>query len=101
MSRQLEQAWEEKRARREKLIVRAVEFELVGMFSGNGSALTGFSVKIAPDECLVTLRAMVHDVPSISFVGAEDLGGALVKAARMGKRDKLNWRVDDYAATQS
>ena len=96
VSRQLEQALEARTSRRHQAVVRAVEFELVGALSSQGAELYGFSVKIEDFECLMTLRAVIDGVHSISFVGAEDLVGVMLKAVHLAKSDRLRWRADKY-----
>jgi len=98
MSRQLEQLAEERTAKRHKEIVRAVEFELVGALAAAGAEVQGFSVKMGDFECLMTVRATIGGVAMVAFIGAEDLGGAMIKLIRAARRDKLVWREDKYRA---
>jgi hypothetical protein len=97
MSRQLEAAAEDRDKKRHLAIVKAVEFELLGALNGEGNHLQGFSVRLDDWEVLITLRATRQGVPSVSFVGAEDLGGCLIKCVREAKRDKLHWKEDKFA----
>lgn len=97
MSRQLEQRTEERQSRRERQIVRAIEFELEKAVGATGRLLTGFSAKGISGDCLLVLRAEADGHAEVAFVGGEDLGAALAKAVREGFRNGLRWRPDRYA----
>ena len=96
MSRQLEQAQEDRRDKRNKLILAAVEFALVDAIQRSGGELQGFSVKHSPSETLLTLRVNLAGRSQIAFVGGEDLGSCLIKAVRLGNSDKLNYRASKF-----
>lgn len=98
MSRQLEQVAEERTAKRHKALIRAVEFEMVGALASAGAELRGFSVKLDDFECLLTARAVIGGVHMVTFIGAEDLGSAMIKLIRATRREKLVWREDKYRA---
>lgn len=97
MSRQLEQVQEERTARRNKEIVKAVEYDLVGSIGHAGGELTGFSVRIGATDTLLTLRAIVAGRPQIAFVGGSDTGSCLIKACSLGRQDRLQWKADRFA----
>lgn len=97
MSRQLEQAGEDRTRRRYDAIVRAVEYDLLKAIEVNGTTLRGFSVRLGDWECLITLRATRNGSAEVCFVGAEDFGGCMIKCVREAKRDKLNWKADRFA----
>lgn len=96
MTRHLDVQLEQADARRHNAIVKAVEYELPGALGMSGVELRGFSVRLGEWETLVTLRGIVDGVPSVAFVGADNLGSALLKCVREGRRGKLRWRVDQY-----
>jgi hypothetical protein len=96
MSRQLEQHLEEVTKRRHLAVVAAVEYALVGSIERAGGELTGFSVKLAEGDCLLTLRVTLAGRSQVSFVGAEDLGSALIKAVNLGRHDKLKYRPSKF-----
>lgn len=96
MSRQLDQVQEERTARAHKALIRAIEFELQSSVALTGGVLTGFAVKIDDWQTLVTLKAVVDDVPSVAFVGADSLMGCILKAVREAKGGKLSWRADKW-----
>lgn len=96
MSRQLEQHAEEKAARRHASIVRAVEYELSDALAASKRELLGFSVKLSGGDCLITVRCSFGGAREVCFVGAEDLGSALIKCVREGRTDKLKWRADKF-----
>lgn len=97
MTRQLEQEQEIQQTKRNKALVRAIEYELAGAVAHSGGDLQGFSVKLGGYETLVTLRVILAGRPQISFVGSSNLGEALLKCVRLAKSDKLNWRDDKFA----
>lgn len=97
MSRQLEQFSEERDKKRRRAIVAAVEYDLQKAVERAGGDLLGFSTRMNPGECLVTLRVIVAGRRQVAFVGAEDLGTALIKAVRLGNSDKLGFRDDKYS----
>ena len=96
MSRQLEQVVEERTARRQRSLVKAVEFELAEVVSRSGGELVGFSVKLVPGSCLLVLRVILAGRLQVAFVGGEDFGSCLLKAVQEGRGDKLKWREDKY-----
>lgn len=97
MTRHLDAAMEERDARRHEAIIRAVEFDLLRSVEVNGTSLQGFSVRLNDWECLITLRATRGGVREVCFVGAQDLGGCLIKCVREAKREKLHWKQDRFA----
>lgn len=97
MSRQLDQVQEDRIVRRNKQVIKAVEFELVGSIQAAGSELTGFSVRYAYGEVLMTLRSEVGDDHMVCFVVSDCLSNCLVKAVRDAHADRLQWRADKYA----
>lgn len=97
MSRQLEQQMEDRTSREQDAVLQAVYGGLSEAVHRAGGDLTGFSVKLSGGDCLITLKAVFENNPSIAFVGSEDLPGALRKAVRELHRDQLGWREDRYA----
>lgn len=96
MSRQLEAIIEERQARREKGIIKAVEYGLVGSVGHAGGELVGFSVLYRGSDVLLVLKAVFPGGKQVSFVGSDTLGSALVKACREARADKLVWKKDQY-----
>lgn len=96
MSRQLEQIVEERTARRNLALIKAVEFELVGSVEAAGTALTGFSVRLSEFSCLITLRGVRDGVLVVAFVGSDDLGSCMLKCVREARMDKLTWQKDKF-----
>lgn len=96
MSRQLEEHLEESRAKRNTAIIEAVEFGLSAAVEHTGAVYYGFAARDSPGECLLVIKGELHGKRQVAFVGAEDLGGALIKAVRLGRKDKLSWRPDKY-----
>lgn len=96
MTRQLEAVREDRQARRDRALIRALEYGLVDAVQHTGAVLSGFSVKIQPGDCLLMLKAVLAGRKQIAFVGAESLTEVLLKACRQGGRDKLQWRDDKF-----
>lgn len=96
MSRQLEAAREGRAERGRKALVRAIEYELDDSLRASGALMTGFSVRYEEYETLITLRAILDGTPSICFIGAETIKGAILKCVREAKQGKLKWRPDKF-----
>lgn len=96
MSRQLDALHETRRDKRYSGLVSAVEFGLVEAIGRAGGELTGFAVKFRGGDVLLIVKATLAGKPQVAFIGAEDLGSALLKAVREGNQDKLRWREDRY-----
>lgn len=96
MSRQLEQADEERYAIRRAAIMQAVEGGLESAITHSGAVFIGFTVKITPVECLLVLKGNLAGRRQVAFVGSDNLGSALIKASKLGYMDKLLWRQDRY-----
>lgn len=96
MSRQLDQINEDRTEKRHQNIVVAVEFGLEQGVARSGGELHGLAFKLSPGECLLIIKAMIAGKKQVAFVGAEDLGGALIKGMLEANRDKLRWREDKY-----
>lgn len=97
MTRQLDAIHERRTKKRQLAIVAAVEYALQGAIEHSGAEYLGFAAKCMPGECLVTIKGILAGRAQVAFVGAEDLGGALIKAVRLGRSDKLKWKPDRYA----
>jgi hypothetical protein len=96
MSRQLEQAAEDRTSRRRKEILIAVEFGLVEAIERSGAVMTGFAFKNRGSDCILVLKGHLAGKHQVAFVGSDDLGGCLIKAVRLGNGDQLRWRDDKY-----
>jgi hypothetical protein len=97
MSRQLEQAIEDRASRNKDLLIRAVYGGLDASIQSAGFELHGFSVKLTGGDCLLTLRASSASGAFIAYVGASDLPAALVKSVREARGGELRWKPDRYA----
>lgn len=96
MSRQLEQLAEQRRSNRNRRIVEAVEYALSDAVERSGGELTGLAVKLHKGDCMLVVKVVLAGKNQVAFVGAEDFGGALLKAVREGNSDRLRWRLDKY-----
>lgn len=97
MSSQLERDQEVRQEERVRKLGRIVDYELEGAVGHAGGLLLGFSVRISPEDCLVTLRAVVAGRNQVAFVGGSTLASALFKATTLARTDKLEWRQSKYS----
>lgn len=96
MSRQLELVAEQRTATKHKALIKALEYELVGVLGNAGATLTGFSVKIDEWQCLLTLRAILNDQNVYAHVGGDTVISCILKAVRAAQYDKLRWKEDKF-----
>lgn len=96
MTRQLEQIQEERTKKRNRAIVTAVEYGLRAAVEHAGAEYFGFAARDGEGECLLVIKGQLGGRRQVAFVGAEDLGGALIKAMNLGRVDKLRWKDDAY-----
>ena len=97
MTRQVDLIREERQEKKDRAVVRAIEYELEGSIGHAGGTLHGFSVSYRGTDTLLVLRATVAGRRQVAFVGSEDLSACLGKAVREAMADRLNWRVDRFA----
>lgn len=97
MTRTIEVELEERTIRAEKSTLHAVYGGLASAVAHSGGILSGFSMKLNPDDVLMVLRAVFPGGAMIAFVGSETMDGALRKAVREGNADRLTWRPDKWA----
>jgi len=96
MSRQLEQLQEERTRKRHSALLIAVEYGLQGAVEHSGGEYLGFAYRHRGGEALLIIKAVFPAGRQVAFVGAEDLGGALVKATKLGQQDRLRWKADKW-----
>jgi hypothetical protein len=101
MSRQLDQKVEERVDRRNKAVIRALEFELAGSLETTGITLLGLSMRWDAWDCLITLRADINGEMSVAFVGSDTPINAIVKCVRDTQRMGLKWKADKYKKPNS
>lgn len=97
MTRQLEALKEERETKRQKALVKALEFELVGAVEFMGGTMKGFAMKYDEFECLLTYKASFEGKAMVAFVGSDTMINCVVKAANMAKHNRLRWKEDRYA----
>lgn len=97
MSRQLEQKTEERTARKQVALVRALEFEMAGSLEAVGITMVGFAIKWDAWECLLTLKADIGGVRNVAFIGSDSPINAILKTVAATQNDRLRWKVDKYA----
>lgn len=87
---------EDLRLERLEKISAAIDGGLFDAVGRAGAVLVGFSVKMEAEEVLVTIRGVLAGRRQVCFVGAGDLGSALLKVVAAAESDKLRWREDKY-----
>jgi hypothetical protein len=58
--------------------------------------MVGFSIKYEAFDCLLTLKADVAGIRSVSFVSSDTLLNVLLKTDSMAANHSLKWRADQY-----
>lgn len=101
MTRQLEQKQEQRDTARRDALVRTLEFGLVGALEGQGMTFLGFNMKYQDFSCLLTLKAIVEDTHSVSFVGSDTMVNCLLKAELEARHHRLRWKADKYQPHQT
>ncbi len=101
MSRQLEQATEERETKRREALVKALEFELAGAIEFMGGEFSGFAMKYDEFSVLMTYKAVFEGTRRVAFVGGDSMITCLCKAANMAKNNKLRWRTDRYSPSET
>jgi hypothetical protein len=96
MSRQLEQALEQRETKRRDALVRALEYGLEGALEAQGITLIGFALKFDAYECLMTIKADVGGVRKVAFVGAGSPIDCILKAEQGASATRLRWKKDIY-----
>lgn len=94
---QVEKYAEARFQKEKRALFLAVYGGLSAGVSRAGGELVGFSVKFGEADVFCTLRADFPAGRMVAFVGADDLSGCLVKAAREAKSDALRWKKDKWA----
>lgn len=96
MTRQLEQASEERSLKRDKVVLYACNGGMLDSIRRDGGILEGLSFKFGEYDCLLTLRADFPAGRRVAFVGGDDLAYCIRKAFKASSAGKLHWRVDKY-----
>ncbi len=96
MSSPAEQEQEIKRERRHAKIGLLVDYGLEGALSRAGYTLIRLSFRSGAADYLLTLVLNQGDLALVAFIGAETMGGCVLKAARMASTGKLKTQPDKY-----
>lgn len=96
MTRQLDVAAEVRESKRREALIRALEYGIVGALEHQGIELRGLSIKYSAFDCLMTVRADVNGVPSVSFIGSDSMMNCFLKLESGALRMALHWREDAY-----
>ena len=101
MTRQLDQAAEEREEARRKALVRALEFGLVDALENHNILLLGFAFKYDLFNCLMTIKAIVKNVTCVSFIASDTVMNCIIKADREAHRGRLRWLPDKYHQSET
>lgn len=93
------------RAKREdaraRALVSALDTELSEVLDLHGVTLLGIAIKFGQWENLITLKADIGGVRSVSFTGSDTPTNTVLKALSMAQNDVLRWREDRYNLKKS
>jgi len=98
MTRQIEQAQEERQTKRRDAVIKGLEYELPGALEMRGITMLGFAVKFDAYDCLMTIKADVGGTRRVCFIGGSSVVDCIIKSVQAAKADRLRWRDDEYIA---
>jgi hypothetical protein len=96
MTRQNEQAAEDRAARFQKLLRKSIDGGLESAVTRAGGQLLGVSFKLGEWEVLMVLKADFPGGPQVGFIGASSIGECFVKGMMEAAADKVRWREDKW-----
>ncbi len=97
MTRVLEAEAEDRALRQRSMVIKSVYGALEAGVQRAGGELLGFSVSYRVGDVLMTLRVQMPAGRMVGFVGATDLPGVFIKAARETAADQVRWKQDHYS----
>lgn len=101
MSRQLEQAVEQREQLRRDSLFRALEFGLVGALESYGIEMLGFSIKYQDFSCLMTLRVIKDEQHQVAFVGSDTMTNCVLRADLEARHHRLKFAKDKYHSDET
>lgn len=96
MSRQLEQKSEQKTTAKRELLVKVLDYGLVGALEATGIELIGFSFTYDAWACLMTIRADRGGRRDVCHVGSDTVINTFIKAYHDARGDRLVWKACKY-----
>lgn len=96
MTRQTDLQKEVRETARRDLLVKLLEFRLVGALESQGITMLGFSIRYEDFDCLMTIRAEINGERVVAFVGSDTIMNCVLKAGSEANRTALKWRADKY-----
>lgn len=96
MTRQLEQADEERTRKQSLALWRALDGGIDSSLQADGYELVGLSLKVSGGDCLCTVRVSNHEGAFVAFVGGENIAKTLTKLHRESRGGMLRYRQDRY-----
>ena len=96
MTRQLEQAQEDKGAKKNQALANALDYGIPGALDAQGIMLLGIAIKYDAYNCLLTIKADIGNTRSVCFVGSDSIANCFLKCLSDARNDALHWRPDKY-----
>lgn len=88
---------EERETAKRDLLVKTLEYGLVGALESQGIDLVGFAFKYDAFNCLMTIKAVIGGKQNVCFVGSDTLINCILKSYQEARQCRLRWRPDRYA----
>lgn len=101
MSRQLDVDREVRETAKRDLLVKVLEFGLVGALESQGIDLVGFAFKYDAYNCLMTIKGIIGGEQQVCFVGSDTLINCIIKSYQEARSNRLRWRPDRYAKSSA
>lgn len=96
MTRQFDVLVEERETKRRAMLVKALEFGIVGALESQGVELLGFSFKYDAFNCLMTIKAEIAGDKKVAFIGSDSIINCVLKCYSEAADEGLHWRADKY-----
>lgn len=99
MTSPLEVEREQRQVKKRERLGAIIDIGLESASQRSGVVLTGLTLKIRRDDCLLVLKAVLEGRPSVAFVGSSDIAGCFLKAYKELGSDKVSWRDDKFVSS--
>ena len=96
MSKRSEKARGKAAANRKDKLFRSLDGGIDDALESQGVQMLGLSIRNHAFSCLLTIRADIGGVRSVSFVASNNVINCLLKAQNDAEMDRLTWRTDEY-----
>lgn len=96
MSRQLEADGEDRQARKNNILAKALDTGLADALESQGIELVGIAFKYDFYSCLMTIKARFNNDFKVCFIGSDSIKNCILKAYSDANNAKLHWKADKY-----